>query len=339
MGFGGEVDEDTVTEDGRGDGFDIFQRGHVGSAQCRTGLAAEDEILNGTRTGSPADIFLEPLGGVRRIGAGAANDFDGVVVNVIGHGDPADEALKLENFLTGQEGIQRCLVDTGGFTGDAFFFRSGRVIDVDEEHEAVELCFGKRVGSFLLDGVLRRKNEEGGIELVGSAKHGDVAFLHGLKHGRLGLGGRTVDFVGEDDVRKDGAFYEFELAFSAVAVVLNDVGSGDVGGHQVGCELNAVEVEMEGLGNAGNEKGFSEAGNTHEESVSAGEETDREFLDDFFLADDDLAEFSFEFLIFFPELIDGGYVVGWQGLASINRDGSRLGSCGFTGFGGCRGRG
>lgn len=216
LGFGSEVGEDTVAEDGAGDGFDVFERGHVGSAEGGTGFAAENEILDSTRTGTPTDVFLDPLGSIGSIGAGAADDFDGVVVDMIGDRDAADEALVLNDFLTGEERIETGLVHSGGFAGDALFFFGTWVVDLDEEHEAVKLGFGKGIGAFLLDWVLGGEDEKGRGERIGPTQHGDVAFLHGLEHGRLGFGGSTVDLVCEDDVRKDGAFYELEFAAAGV---------------------------------------------------------------------------------------------------------------------------
>ena len=49
------------------------------------------------------------------------------------------------------------------------------------------------------------------------------------------------------------------------------------------------------------------------------EEGNRELLDDFFLSDDDFAELIFEFLVGFPQLIDGFDVVFRKGCAGAGR--------------------
>ena len=85
---------------------------------------------------------------------------------------------------------------------------------------------------------------------------------------------------------------------------LNDVGSGDIGRHEVRRELNPVETKMHGFGDTGNEKGFGQSGNSHEETVASGEEADGKLFDDFFLTDDDFSELRFEGLVFFAELVD-----------------------------------
>ena len=65
----------------------------------------------------------------------------------------------------------------------------GGVVELDQEHEPVELRLGQRVGPFLLDRVLRGQHEERWIEPERLPEHGDVLLLHRLEHRRLRLGG------------------------------------------------------------------------------------------------------------------------------------------------------
>ena len=46
---------------------------------------------------------------------------------------------------------------------------------------------------------------------------------------------------------KSGPVQEHELAPAGLRVVLEDVGAGDVGGHQVGRELDALERQVQDL--------------------------------------------------------------------------------------------
>jgi hypothetical protein len=62
--------------------------------------------------------------------------------------------------------------------------------------------------------------------------------LHHLEQGALHLGGSTVDLVGQQQVREDWAALGLELA----GVLVVDPRPGQVGGHQVGGELNALEL-------------------------------------------------------------------------------------------------
>ena len=87
-----------------------------------------------------------------------------------------------------------------------------RVVQLDQEHEAVELRFGQRVGSFLLDRVLRGQHQERRFQRQRLPQHGDLVFLHRFEHRRLGLGRGPVDLVGQDDVGEHRPVHELELA-------------------------------------------------------------------------------------------------------------------------------
>ena len=80
-----------------------------------------------------------------------------------------------------------------------------RIADLQFEHEAVNLRFGQRIGAFLLDGILRGEHQERFLEFEGLVADGDLFFLHGFEQRALHLGGRAVDFVGEDEVGEDRA--------------------------------------------------------------------------------------------------------------------------------------
>ena len=71
---------------------------------------------------------------------------------------------------------------------------------------------------------------------------------------------------------------------------MQQFGPGDVRGHQVRRELDAVERELERAGQAGDQQGLGQAGYSHEQAVPAGEDRHEELLDDLVLTDDDLAE-------------------------------------------------
>src|ERR1041384_1776538 len=117
---------------------------------------------------------------------------------------------------------------------------------------------GEGIGALLLDRVLGGEHEEGERELVGRAACGDPVLLHGLEEGGLGLGGRAVDLVGEDEVGEDRALEEAEDAAAGGVVFFEDLGAGDVSGHEVGSELDALKREIEGLGKGGDQEGLGE---------------------------------------------------------------------------------
>ena len=142
--------------------------------------------------------------------------------------------------------VERRPCRAGRLRHDPHFVVLGEVGDDDVEHEAIELRLGQRIRAFLLDRILRREDEERLIERIGPAGGGDVVLLHRLEQRGLRLRRRAVDLVGQDDVREDRPLHESQAA--AALLLLEDLGAGDVRRHQVGRELDALEVEVEDVG-------------------------------------------------------------------------------------------
>ncbi len=115
-----------------------------------------------------------------------------------------------------------------------------------------------------------------------------MVLLHRLEQRGLRLGRRAVDLVGEQDLREDGPAHEPERAH-AVRLV-EDLGAGDVGRHQVGRELDALEAQVEDAGERLDEQRLGQPGHAGEQAVAAGEERDEHLIDDLVLADDDLPQ-------------------------------------------------
>ena len=110
----------------------------------------------------------------------------------------------------------------------------------------------------------------------------DLALLHRLEQGRLGLGWRTVDLVAEQQVGEDRAGPELEVAGPLVV----DGRPGDVRRHQVGRELDARELEVGHLRERAREQGLGEAGIVLEQDVAVGEEAHEHELEHVPLAHD-----------------------------------------------------
>jgi hypothetical protein len=122
------------------------------------------------------------------------------------------------------------------------------------------------------------------------AADGHLMLLHRFEQRRLGLGRRAVDLVGENHVAEDRAFQELERPQAGGLVFLNDFGAGDVGRHQVGSELNAAELEREGLGQGADHQRLGQPWHADEQAVPFGEHRDQQLFDHLLLADDDLAQ-------------------------------------------------
>ena len=73
-------------------------------------------------------------------------------------------------------------------------------------------------------------------------------------------------------------------------LLVDDLRTDDVGRQHVDRELDAAEVQGDGLRDGVHEEGLRQAGHALQEQVAAGEERDHDALDDDVLADDDLAD-------------------------------------------------
>ena len=98
----------------------------------------------------------------------------------------------------------------------------------------------------------------------------DSSFLHGLEESRLCLRRGAVDLVSEDDVGEDRAGQELELTDAGGLILLDDLCAGDVRGHQVGCELDALEIRPHALSECFNSKRLGETGYSFQEYVTIG---------------------------------------------------------------------
>ena len=164
------------------------------------------------------------------------------------------------------------------------------MLDDDVEHEAIELRFGQRIRAFELDRVLRREHVERLFELIGAALNGDAMLLHRLEQRRLRLRRRAVDFVGEQDVAEDRPGREHHLPPAGRRIFVDDVGAGDVRRHQVGRELNAVELQLEHLGQRVDQQRLGQPGHADDQAVAADEERQQHLPDHVVLPDDRLAQ-------------------------------------------------
>src|SRR5207237_8806655 len=93
---------------------------------------------------------------------------------------------------------------------------SRRITDVKLEHEPVDLSFGERIRSLLLDRILRREDEKRLFELVSRSANRHLLFLHRLEQRGLNLRGCAIDFVRKNDVREDRTFLDAELAIRRI---------------------------------------------------------------------------------------------------------------------------
>ena len=89
----------------------------------------------------------------------------------------------------------------------------------------------------------------------------------------------------------------------AVLVFFQHVRAGDVRGHQVGRELNALEADVENPGQRADHQRLGQAGHAFQQAMAAGEDGGEDLLDDVVLADDDLLQFLLHQLPMLAELL------------------------------------
>ena len=118
---------------------------------------------------------------------------------------------------------------------------------------------------------------------VGLPADGDLALLHRLEQRALHLGRRPVDLVGQHQVGEDRAERHLELA----ELLVVDPRADDVGGHEVGRELDALELDAERVREGLHRQRLGQPGHALDEQVAAGHEGDDHPLEQHVLADDD----------------------------------------------------
>ncbi len=102
---------------------------------------------------------------------------------------------------------------------------------------------------------------------------------------------------------EDGSALELELA-PALGHFHDDVGAEDVGGHQVGRELDAVEGELEHFAERADQERLAQTGHAFEQDVAAGQDRGQSPFDDGVVADHDLADFGAQRRVLFAKGCD-----------------------------------
>ena len=110
----------------------------------------------------------------------------------------------------------------------------------------------------------------------------DLALLHRLEQRALHLRRRAVDLVGQHEVREHRPERDLELA----ELLVEDPRADDVGGNEVGRELDALELAADRLGERLHGHGLGEPGHALDEEVAARQERDDHPLEQGVLADD-----------------------------------------------------
>ena len=156
----------------------------------------------------------------------------------------------------------RCLVAQQDF----HLFVCGGIVHRYLHQKAVQLGFRQLVGALLFHWVLRRDDGKDIAHRAGRTVDGHLPLLHHLEEGCLGLGGSSVNLVGQHHVGEDRSGVEVEV--SGLHVV--DRGAQHVARHEVGGKLHAREAGVDELGHDSGQQGLGHAGHALNQHVSAG---------------------------------------------------------------------
>ncbi len=137
------------------------------------------------------------------------------------------------------------------------------------------------------------------------AADGDLLLLHRFQQGRLRFRRRAVDLVGQHNVGEQRPGQKTERTRTRLFVFLNNLRARDVGRHQVGRELHAVELERQRIGKRANHQRLGQPGHAHQQAMPAGEKGDEQLLDHFLLPDDALGDFVGDAAIGFAQALNG----------------------------------
>jgi hypothetical protein len=150
--------------------------------------------------------------------------------------------------------------------------------------KAVDLGLGQGVSALLLDGVLGGQHQERFGQRVGFVAQGHLSLLHGFQERALHLGWRAVDLVGQDQVGEHRPLLGNEF----LLFLVEDQGPQDVGGQEIGRELDALEFGFNGRGQGFDGQGLGQAGHAFDQDVPVGQQADKQTLHHGHLADHDL---------------------------------------------------
>ena len=87
-------------------------------------------------------------------------------------------------------------------------------------------------------------------------------------------------------------------------ILLDDVGAGDVGRHQIGRELDALEYQAEGLRHGADEQRLGGAGKAGDQAMAADEQGDHHLFQHLFLSDDHAPDLAHNFRLHLAEAFD-----------------------------------
>ena len=117
------------------------------------------------------------------------------------------------------------------------------------------------------------------------AGDGHLAFLHRLKQRRLGAGAGAVDLIRHQQLTEHRPFQKAEGA-PAIGRGFKDFGAENVGGHQVGRELDAVGFQAHDRGQSVHQQRLAQARQADQQRMAAADQRGKHLINHLFLPDE-----------------------------------------------------
>ena len=113
-----------------------------------------------------------------------------------------------------------------------------------------------------------------------------AAFLHGLEQRRLGFRRCAVDFIREQQVGKDRALLEPEVARGTGRILFQHLRASDVRGHEVRSKLDSLALKLERVGQRPRHQRFGQPGRPHKQAVTPAKKRHEDLVNDVGLPDE-----------------------------------------------------
>ena len=299
-----EIQQNTMPQNRRGQRANVFISNVKTAMHQRARLARQHQELRGPHAAAKIDVLLDEIGAFAAVRPRGAHQIYRVTGHRFSHRSHAHQLLKAENLFAGGDGISLGAGGGGGQIDNLDLIFRRQIIQNRIKEEPIQLRFGQWISAFQFDGILRGENEKRRFDFVLVTTHRAGQLLHCLKQSGLRFRRRAVDFIGQQNVRKNRTGDERPGAMAGAGIFFDDVGAGDVGRHQIGRELNAVKTKAQRARQRAHQQRLGGAGKTREQTMPSHEQRDENTLDDVFLAYDDLMHLAADLILNILEALD-----------------------------------
>ena len=118
------------------------------------------QVDGGTGRAAEGDELLE-LAQLITVGiTGGKDDIGNILFDLLVDIYLLNHLTGVDDLLSGCHGLHLGQSAKDILTDNHLLFLNGRIVDDHLQHESVDLCFGQRIGTFLLDGVLGSHDQE-----------------------------------------------------------------------------------------------------------------------------------------------------------------------------------